>query len=252
MPPCAKAILAVFLAASLARAENTANLPTRETLYYGIEWRLITAGFAKLVLQQNTAPQNQGGTTQLQLESTGLVAKLYKVSDQYKANYEGGFCATDSFLDANEGKRHRETTVKFDRTLSKASYLEKDLIKNSIVKQTEIAIPSCVQDILGALYQLRTLKLQPGQSALIRVSDGKKAPEVRIEAQEWEEITTKAGKFKTIRYEAFLFNGILFERNARAHIWVSEDAKRLPVQIKVKLNVAIGTITIQLEKEERL
>jgi hypothetical protein len=252
MRACAKAILVVIFAASLTQGENTANLPARETLHYGIEWRLINAGFAKLMLQQNSAQQNAGGSTQLQLESTGLVAKLYKVNDRYRANYEGGFCATDSVLDAEEGKRHRETVVKFDRTAKKASYVEKDLVKKSVVKQSELAIPECVQDILGSLYQLRTLKLQPGQSATIRVSDGKKAPEVKVEAQEWEEITTKAGKFKTIRYEAFLFNGILYERNARVHIWVSEDERRLPVQIKLKLSIAIGTVTIQLEKEERL
>jgi hypothetical protein len=252
MRSCAKAILVVFLAASLTQGENTGNLPQREILQYGIEWRLINAGMAKLTLQQNPAPQNPGGTAQLDLESAGLVAKLYKIKDQYRTNYEGGFCALDSLLNAQEGKRHRETTVKFDQTSKKATYLEKDLLKNSIVKQTEVAIPECVKDILGSLYVLRNTKLQPGQSGSVRISDGKKAPEVKVDAQEWEEITTKAGKFKTIRYEAHLFNGVLFERNARAYIWISQDEKKLPVQIKLRLSLAAGTITLQLEKEERL
>jgi hypothetical protein len=252
MQHCAKAILAVLIAATLTQADATGQLPVRETLQYGIEWRLINAGFAKLTLQQNTAPQNQGGTTQLHIESSGLVAKLFKVNDQYRANYEGGFCATDSFLDASEGKRHRETTVKYDRAANKASSVERDFATKTVVKQAEVKISGCVQDILGALYQLRTLRLQPGQSATLKVSDGKKAPEVRVDAQEWEEITTKAGKFKTIRYEAHIFNGVLFERNARAHVWVSEDERRLPVQIKVKMNVAIGAVTMQLEKLERM
>lgn len=249
--PSAKAIIAVFLAASLTGAENPSIFPSHETLHYGIEWRLITAGMAKLSLKQNPPAANQGWSSQLQLESTGLVSKLYKVLDQYKANYESGFCATDSFLHSLEGKRRRETTVRFDRTSNKASYLEKDLVKNNVVKQVEITIPECVKDVLGGLYQLRTLQLQPGQSTTIRMSDGKKASEVRVEAQEWEEIKTKAGRFKTMRYEAFLFNGVLYDRSAKVHIWVSEDEKRLPVQIKLRLNVAIGTITLQLEKEER-
>lgn len=252
MRSCAKAILVVSIAASLTQGENTGNLPERETLHYGIEWRLINAGIAKLTLHQNPAPQNPGGTARLDLESAGLVAKLYKITDKYRTSYEGGFCATDSHLDAQEGKRHRETTVKFDQSAKKASYLEKDLHKNTVVKQTEVAIPECVKDILGSLYVLRNSKLQPGQSGTVRISDGKKAPEVKVEAQEWEEITTKAGKFKTIRYEAHLFNGVLYERSARAHIWISQDEKRLPVQIKLKLSLAVGTITIQLEKEERI
>lgn len=253
--PGSKTMLAVgILASGLTGADsktNTVPLPPHETLQYGVEWRLISAGLAKLSLHENPPAANRGWSSQLHLESTGLVSKLYKVVDQYRANYEGGFCATDTFLNSAEGKRRRETTVRFDRTAAKASYLERDLVKNNIVKQVETVVPECVHDILGGLYQLRTLRMQPGQSSTIRMSDGKKASEVRVEAQEWEEVKTKAGNFKTLRYEAFLFNGVLFERPAKVFIWVSEDEKRLPVQIRLKLNVAIGTITLQLEKEDR-
>ena len=168
------------MAASLAGAESSAVFPAHETLHYGVEWRLITAGIAKLSLNQNPPAANKGWSSQLTLESTGLVSKLYKITDQYRSHYEGGFCATDSFLSSLEGKRQRETTVKFDRTSSKASYLEKDLVKNNIVKQVEIAIPDCVQDVLGGLYQLRTMRLQPGQSATIRMSDGKKSSDYGV------------------------------------------------------------------------
>ncbi len=247
----AAGILASGLTGGADNNSNAASLPPHETLHYGVEWRLIPAGLARLTLHENPPAANKGWSTHLHLESTGLVSKLYKVDDQYRANYEGGFCATDTHLQSAEGKRRRETTVRFDRTSSKASYLERDLVKNSIVKQVEIVTPECVHDVLGGLYQLRTLRLQPGQSSTIRMSDGKKSSEVRVEAQEWEEVKTKAGTFKTLRYEAFLFNGVLYERPAKVHIWVSEDSKRLPVQIKLKLNVAIGTITLQLQKEDR-
>ena len=140
MRSCAKAILVILIAATLTQGENTGNLPPRETLHYGIEWRLINAGMAKLTLQQNLAPQSPGGTAQLQLESAGLVAKLYKISDKYRANYEGGFCATDSLLDAQEGKRHRETTVKFDHALKKATYLEKDLLKKDETRTLDVTV----------------------------------------------------------------------------------------------------------------
>jgi hypothetical protein len=248
----AKAIFVVLIAASLTQGENTGTLPPRETLQYRVEWRLIHAGTVKVALQQNTAPQSPGGTAQLEIESAGIVAKLYKIKDQYRSSYEGNFCAAESVLNAQEGKRHRETTVKFDQSAKKATYLEKDLLKNTVVKQAEVAIPECVKEILGSLYLLRNSKLQPGQSSSVRISDGKKAPDVKVEAQEWEEITTKAGTFKTIRYEAHLFNGVLYDRNARAYIWISQDEKRLPVQIKLKLSLAVGTITLQLEKEERI
>jgi hypothetical protein len=34
------------------------------------------------------------------------------------------------------------------------------------------------------------------------------------------------------------------------HVWISDDARRLPVQLRVRMSVLIGTITLQLEKIE--
>jgi hypothetical protein len=34
------------------------------------------------------------------------------------------------------------------------------------------------------------------------------------------------------------------------YVWVSDDARRLPVQLRVRMQFLIGTITLQLEKEE--
>jgi hypothetical protein len=252
-PPGAKAIIAGILAASsLVQAEGQWAMPATETLHYNVEWRLINAGTAKMVFQKNPPGANSGASANLWLESAGMVAKLYKVSDHYRSNYEGDFCAVDSKLDATEGKRHRETTVRFDRSQGKAHYLERDLLKNAVVKQTEVAIPDCVKDIVGGFYHLRRLNLQPGQNTTMRVSDGKKSAEIRVEAQEWENIKTTSGaKYRAMRYEAFIFHGALYERSAKAYIWISDDEKRLPVQVKIRLNVALGTVTLMLDKEER-
>jgi len=105
--------------------------------------------------------------------------------------------------------------------------------------------------LFDALYSLRTLNLQPGQTTQVAVSDGKKSVMARVEAQQREDLKTPAGTFKTIRYEAFLFNDVLYRRYGRLHIWLTDDARKLPVQIRVRLQFTIGTITLQLEKEEK-
>jgi hypothetical protein len=112
-------------------------------------------------------------------------------------------------------------------------------------------MPGCVHDVVGALAKLRMLRsLQPGQSTTLPVSDGKKVVMARIEAQEREKISTGVGSFQAIRYEAFLFNDILFKRQARLFIWISDDARRLPVQIQVRMRIHIGTVTFNLDKVE--
>ena len=100
----------------------------------------------------------------------------------------------------------------------------------------------------GGLYYLRTLHLEPGQSTQAPVSDGKKSVMARIEAQQREDVKTPAGTFKTLRYEVFLFNDVLYRRSARVNVWLTDDARRLPVQIRVRMQFTIGTITMLLEK----
>jgi hypothetical protein len=94
------------------------------------------------------------------------------------------------------------------------------------------------------------MNLQPGQSVQIPISDGKKSVSAKIDAQEREEVKTKLGTFKTIRYEASIFNGVLYKKNARLQVWLTDDARHLPVQFRARMPFPIGSITLQLEKDE--
>lgn len=237
------------LVCALLTTPESIGLPARETFYYSIEWRLITAGRAKL---DWVAPPRPGANWQanLHLESVGLVSKLFKVEDDYNVNLNQTFCAQSAQMSAHEGVRQRETKIVFDGAAHKANYLERDRVKNSVFLAQETEIPACVHELLGGLFYLRTLTLEPGQSAEVPMTDGKKSVVAKVEAQAREDVKTPAGTFKTIRYEAYLFNNILYKRSARLNVWLSDDARKLPVQIRVRLQLAIGTITWQLEKHE--
>lgn len=231
------ALLPVFAATLCAQP------PAKEVLHYSVEWRLITAGKARL--------ERSGSELKLRLESSGLVNKLFRVDDTYTAQTRPGFCATSTFMTAHEASRHRETRVTYDAATGKASYVERDLAKNSAIAAShEIDIPPCVHEILGALEKLRTVRLDPGQSTQLPLSDGKKSVSARIEAQAHESIKIKGVARPAQRFEAFLFNNVLYRRNGRLFIWLADDAKRTPLQIQVRLTFAIGTITLQLDKEE--
>jgi hypothetical protein len=156
------------------------SFPSQETLVYNIQWRLIDAGDARLTQDPKRS--------KLHLESSGLVSKLYKLDDTYDLEMQGDFCAVSTTLDALDRSRHRETKVIYDYSRGKANYAERDLLKNSVLKTAEVEIPACTHDIIGALYKLRTLKLEPGQSTTMALSDGKKSVSARIEAQQKEEV----------------------------------------------------------------
>jgi hypothetical protein len=226
-----------------------APFPSAENLSYDIEWRLIYAGSAHLSLAPKPGDPHKWDS-ELHVESGGLVSKLYTLQDTYKIGMDNGFCSTATQLDAVEGKRHRDTKVVYDRARGKASYVERDLVKNAVIKTSEVEIPACAIDVVAGLYKLRMDKLEPGQNAQVPMSDGKKTAYVRVEAQGREQVKIKAGTFDTIRYEVFLFNGVLFSRKADLFVWLTDDAHRLPVQIRARMSFPVGMITFELTKDE--
>jgi len=239
-------LLWLFLFCLPVARPQTAALPAHETLSYDIEWRLIVGGKANVELQQ----QRTGWQINLHLESIGLVSKLFRVEDDYSVNTNPSLCAESSVFTSHEGSRERQTSITFDSAAHRASYLERNLANGAILLQKETEIPSCVHDVVGALYVLRTMSLDPGQSTTIAVSDGKKSVMAKVEAQGREDIKTPEGVFHTIRYEAFLFNDVLYRRPAHLNFWLTDDRRRLPVQIRVRMQFTIGTITLHLTRHE--
>ena len=105
-------------------------------------------------------------------------------------------------------------------------------------------------DVIGGLLKLRTLHLEPGQSTQFPMSDGKKTAMARRSAgPRADQVTT--GTFNTVRYEVFLFNGVLYSRKADLFVWLTDDAHRLPVQIRARMSFPVGSITFTMD-ERRL
>lgn len=252
-------LLAAALPIAWGAAAQPANAPEApaltkivpEVLSYTLEWRLIHAANARLTWNASNAGGASGWQANLSLESVGLVSRLYKVNNEYFSQHNDRLCVVSSLLKASEGGRRRETRVTFDGERKKASLQERDLVKNTVLNQ-EIDVLACEHDVIGALYQLRTMNVEPGHNVQIPVSDGKRAVLARVEAQERETVKTDSGTYKTIRYEAFLFDNVLYRRRGRLFVWLTDDERRLPVQIRVRLPFYVGTVTLQLRKEGKL
>ena len=248
-------LAAILIAVSPVPAQQEPSPPAagdpaagREVLDYSVEWRLIPAGTARLSWTPLPGSSTVASEARLHLESTGLVSRLFRVNDDYTSMLAQNFCAQSTFMTAHEGSRNRETRVSYDQQARKARYSERDLVKSS-TSTNEVDILPCTHDVLGALMVLRSLRLEPGKTTQIPISDGKKIALVRVESQRREEVNTGLGVRKTIRYEAFVFDNVIYKRPAHVHVWLTDDNQRLPVQLQVHLQFAIGTITFRLEKQ---
>jgi hypothetical protein len=198
----------------------------------------------------------------MRLESGGLVASLFKVDDLYESHYDPAnrdnadwdqspFCATSMRLESMEGKRHHEAQVTYDRIANRAHYIEHDLATNETLREATVDLPPCASDTLGGLARLRHLGTPVlGKAIEIPISDGRHSAMVKVEPQEREEVKVLAGTFRAIRYEASLLNGVIYPRKGRVWIWYSDDARHLPVQIRLRTGFPVGTVTLELEKQE--
>lgn len=231
------------------QSQNTSGFPCPERLTYRIEWRMVTAGSA--VIEQKRRP-GPGWDLNLNLQSAGLVSRLYRVFDTYKATTGDRFCGSGAVLDAQEGKKHTVTNLNFNYARKKVEYTERNLLKNTTTSKEVDNIPPCTHEILGALATLRLNPPESGKPISLPVTDGKKLASVRVELQAKETLNLAGKNYSTIRYEVFVFDNVLYKRKGRLFLWAVDDPSHLPVQLQIHLGFPIGNITVQLDKQEKL
>jgi hypothetical protein len=238
----------VFMACAAGgadRADAQSMSPSNnEVLHYSAEWRFVRAGDIEVY-------NLSGRQTVMKLFSSGLVSRLFHVEDSYTLTRDEQGCNKSLLFQLREGRRSREIHANFDKQRRKATFVERDLTRDVTTTQKESDIPGCVYDLTGALRQLRESYPKPGSSWTIPISDGKKTANIRVEAQEKELIRTPLGQFPSTRYEAFVFGGAFYGRKGRLFVWMTDDERHLPIQLRIQLPFYVGTITLQLEKIER-
>jgi hypothetical protein len=260
------ALLSLSIVAAQVSPEKIASTPPKiaqplpfksgETLVYEVNFsKLIfsgTIGELKLSVSDKTDLQNPE-TLELKAEavSKGFFPSLFgiKVKDRYNSlvdTSDFGLRATTKLLD--EGKVHREQKSVIDREAGRVIYTDRDLANQKTQpKVKEKASPSWVQDLLSAIYFVRTQALNNGDVVQIPVSDGGEVYNIDVVVVRREEIKTDAGKFKAIQLNAKVFDGRYIRRSGEMLVWVTDDASRVPVHSRIK--VSGTTITVDLKRK---
>ncbi len=182
--------------------------------------------------------------------SKGLFPKLFgmKVRDEFIALVNAkDFGLHESVQRIEEGKTRKEQRLVVDRNAGRVIYTERNLAdKNAKPKVKESESPNWIQDLLSAVYFLRTQPLVVGSTTAVPISDAGKVYNVDVIARQREEIKVDAGKFKTVKLDVKAFEGRYVKRQGEMFIWVTDDERRLPVRAKIKTSGA--TVTIDLKR----
>lgn len=183
------------------------------------------------------------------VSSKGFFSKLFNLRfrEQVESIVEpASFTVQRSKRTEQQGKRARTSEAVFDG--GKVLWTERDPNNPSREPRTaSTTFSGRVQDVLSAIYYLRTQPLVMGKSLDLIVSDSGQVYEVPVHVVEKKRIKTILGRVEAFRIEAEIYGpGRLLDGDGQLSIWITNDSRRLPVSARAKTEY--GTFDITLRK----
>ncbi|HEY6328187.1 MAG TPA: DUF3108 domain-containing protein [Blastocatellia bacterium] len=180
--------------------------------------------------------------------SKGFVTWLFdlRVDDKYQSIVDPddlGLIQSTKFVE--EGNKHRQLDTAIDRPSGSLTYTEKDLNNEKAGPSIKkVKSPGWIQDLLSAIYFLRTQELQQGKTLTVPVTDKGEIHNIDVVVDKPEQVEVEAGKFNAFPVEIKVFDGKYIRRSGQLIIWFTDDASRLPVRARVKSAGATATIKL--------
>jgi hypothetical protein len=226
-----------------AKKEMAVPFRVGETLEYDIGWSSsLTAGSATVTVKEKKPSY---GSTAYYIVAEGrptaLLSKLYTL--YYKADT---LLETTTLLPqrgslySEEGKRHRLKTTVFNQPAKRASY---EVQTRTLVKK-DLAIPAFTQDALSAIYVLRSIPFKSGEKFNMPVSDNGQIYKVQMQIGAIEAVKTPMGTINALKIVPVV-TGPDKESPRGLALWISDDARRLPLKMEAQLLVGKFTVTLR-------
>jgi hypothetical protein len=149
-----------------------------------------------------------------------------------------------------QGKRVRKTESTFDTSKGTMTWTLRD--PNNPASEPRQAITEFsgtqLQDVLSAIYFIRSKPLEVGKSFDISIGDGGRIYTIPVKVVEKKRMKTVLGRVDALRVSAELFGPqrLIDDEKGEFVIWVTNDARHIPVSGQVKTDY--GTFDIKLKR----
>ncbi|MCD6255460.1 MAG: DUF3108 domain-containing protein [Deltaproteobacteria bacterium] len=206
-----------------------------EKLTFLIRWGPLHAGTAVMEIPEITRVQNRKVYRVVsRAESNSFFSTFYKVRDRAESfiDIEGIFSwRFEKHL--REGKFKADVIEIYDQ--------KRNLV---ITRKDTVQAPPFVQDVLSALYYVRTQDLIVGTSiAVDNYASGKIYP-LEVKVLRRERVKVPAGVFDCIVVKPILKSTGIFQQKGSLKVWLTDDRRRMPVLMKSE--IVIGSIVAEL------
>lgn len=188
--------------------------------------------------------------------SKGFFSKLFGVTFKFHAESQvepNDFYAMRTTKKDEQGKRVRTSEAIFNQESKQVEYTERDPNNAQAAPRVITAVlDGPTQDIVSAIYFLRTQPLTPGRSFNIAISDSGRVYQVPATVvAEKKKMKSVLGKVEVVRVDVELFGPgrPVAAGKGKMSIWVTSDERHVP--IKARLSHDIGTLDITLKSIQR-
>lgn len=227
--------------ASISDSSPHSSLRIGETLNFQIKWGVVPAGTATMSI---TEAKEVSGRPCLHVVATAVsnpvFDKVYPVRDQFESFMDSSDLRSWAFKKhLREGKFRRDQVVRSDHAAGKAYYHD----------GSSYDLTPGAYDVLSAFYYVRTLPLVDGDEYFLDSHSDKKNYPIRVTVHRRERVSVPAGTFDCVVVEPTLRSGDFFKNEGSLTIWLTDDERRMPVQMKSK--IPVGSISVELESFER-
>jgi len=196
--------------------------------------------------------ENKAYSFHVNLKSYSFFSRIYAVDDQASTyvDYET-LKPYNLSITIKESKQLAETRTLFDWKTNKASYWKKRYTEENGEEKSELSwdIEDYSQNVISALYYLRTFQLVPGKKLAFRVADEGKNIVFTGEVLRRETLKTKLGDFKTVVVRPSIEVDGAFKPVGENLIWLTDDDRKFVVRIESKIK--IGTLVAKLKSIDK-
>ena len=186
------------------------------------------------------------------VSSKGFFAKLFnlKFRERVESTVEpASFTIQKTTILDEQGKRVRATESTFDRAKGQMTWTSRDPNNPSAEPRHAIAdFSGQLQDVLSAIYFIRTQPLTVGKSFNVFIGDGGKVYTIPVHVVEKKKVRTILGRVDVLRVNPELFgpDRLIEKEKGEFSIWITDDARHIPVASRVKTDY--GTFEIKLKR----
>jgi len=159
--------------------------------------------------------------------------------------------ASRFYISQNEGKPFskryfREKWLEFDHVACQVETREVNHQKNRTKSDKHVLHPSAM-DALSAIYQLRTLNYEIGQTERILVHTSEQNWWLEATPTKEETVQVNAGTFAAHKLEIKSYLGSELQQRGAMSIWIAKDHPQRPM-VKVEGEVTFGNIYLELNQ----